>query len=145
MAAKPALKVVSDAPRPLGMLIDELEVLREKRRVLKATYEAKDTPLKEQFEEIEKAVISRMLADAQDGSRGKKASANIQRAMTFSVADRAAIDAWAKKTGNMQVFTNHLSSASINELLALNPKLRTTGIPGTKSFEKITLRLNSLG
>jgi hypothetical protein len=129
----------------MGTMIDELEVLREKRRVLKAAFEAKDTPLKEEFEEIEKAVISRMLEEKSEGNRGKKASGNIQRAMTFSVADRAAIEAWAKKTGNLQVFTNHLSSASINELLALQPKLRTTGIPGTKSFEKITLRLSSLG
>jgi hypothetical protein len=129
----------------MGTMIDELEGLREKRRVLKAAFDDKDAPLKEQYEEIEKAVIGRMLEEKSEGNKGKKASGNIQRAMTFSVASRPELEAWAKKTGNMQVFTNHLSSASINELLAMNTKLRTTGIPGTKSFEKITLRLSSLG
>lgn len=148
MAAKPALQVVPASPpeeRPIGLLVDELEALREKRRVLKAAFDVKEEPLKTSFDELEKLIIARMLKDHSEGSRGRKASANLSRTMLYSVADRAALEAWTKKTGNFQVFTNHLSSASITELLTLTPRLRTTGIPGTKSFEKIGLKLSSVG
>lgn len=130
---------------PLGTLIDRMDVLRESLRKSKALYETAIASSKTEYEEIEAFVIKRLLAEKAEGSKGKLASANLSRAWTYSVADRAQLEAWVAKTKNFQVFTNHLSSASIIELLTLNPRLRAAGVPGTKSFEKITIRLSSLG
>lgn len=137
MATKPAAE-----DKPLGSIIDAMEGIRAKRRALKEAFDAKDEPLKKEYDELEKIVIARFLKEESMGNRGKKASANLQRNMTFSVSDRAAVEAWAKKTGNLQIFTNHLSSKSIVEVLAMK-KLKE--IPGVKSFEKLSITLTSLG
>lgn len=148
-AAAPAAPA-PNPPRPIGTIIDDLRKIRDKRKELAAGYEEKDKPLKEQAEELEKALISRFKTEKSEGGRSKTFSATLKSAMTYSVADRAALEAYATKNKCLQVFTNHLSSASIAELIASinqkvkDPKKHITELPGTKSFEKQSITLTAL-
>lgn len=136
--ARAALKIVPKEPT-IGQLIDLMDKNRDERRLL----EDKIKGLNASFSEWESKLISLLKEQSIDKSQGSTATAALSEATTFSVEDRAALDAFIKKTGYAQIHTNHVSSASCAEILAMNPRLKGN-IPGLKSFTKVAIKLTKL-
>ena len=135
---RPVLKVV-EKELTIGQLINLMDKNRDERRVL----EDQIKKLNEPFAEWEAKLIEKLKSQQTDRAEGATASASISEVDTFSVEDRAKLDAWVKKTGYAQVHTNHIASASVAEILALNPKLKGV-IPGLKKFTKVSIKLTKL-
>lgn len=125
------------APSPLGKLIDQMFELREKKRVL----EEKVKEIEQEYAVQEEALMERMKAEQTDSARGSKASASLSKAVVASITDRAALDAFVKKTGNFQLFQSRISDPAFRELLEAR---KGKAIPGLEPFNKTRLNLRVL-
>ena len=127
----------------IAQLIAVMDKNRDERRDL----EAKIKTLNAEFEEAESKLISKMQAEGTDRVEGRTASAKLSTKTSFSCTgeggDRNALNAFVKKTGYFEVFTNHIASAACAEILSTNPKLKGV-IPGLTRFDKVGVTLTKL-
>lgn len=125
------------APSPLGVLIDDMFELREKKRVLEEQIKV----IEQEYAVQEEALLARMEQEATGQARGSKATASVTKSVVASITDRAALDAFVKKTGNFQLFQSRISDPAFRELLESR---KGKPVPGLESFNKTRLNLRVL-
>lgn len=130
-----AVKDVEEAlvPSPLGQLIDDMFVIREKKREI----ETEIAKLEAEYKEIEERLLERMEKEGTSAARGKKASASVSMSTVGSVTDWSAVEQYIKKTGHFQLFQRRLSDGAYREILEdLTKRGKPVAIPGIDSFTK---------
>lgn len=119
----------------LGVMIDTLNDLREKKRALNEQIKI----IEAQYDELEEQIKVRLEAEGMDKGTGKKASVSISPVVVATVKDWDALCKWVKKTGHFQLFQRRISDPAFRELLELKKQPA-----GLEPFEKKNLNLRSL-
>lgn len=147
------------ADKPIGELIDELDKLRDKVRDILE----KAKPFEEQYDLLEKEILSRLLADKNDQARGKLASVTVGRSIVGTIKDWEKLQAFVKKTGYFHLFNRSVGAASFRELYQLemskvkpgktdaiteqrrkDAEQKFVDLTGLAPFEKLSLKHNKL-
>ena len=121
-------------PSPLGVLIDDMFELREKKRVLEEQIKV----IEQEYAVQEEALLARMESEKTSSTRGKRATASITKTVVASIIDRSALDAFVKKTGAFQLFQSRVSDPAFRELLESR---KGKPVPGLESFNKTRVNL----
>lgn len=119
---------------PIGVMIDELHLLREKKRKLAEQV----TELEQQYAILETDLMARMEAEQTDKGAGKLASASISTGIVANVDDWGKLEAFVKRTGHFQLFQRRISDPAFRELMESKGS-----VPGITPFTKKRLNLRS--
>lgn len=119
---------------PIGVMIDEMHLLREKKRKLAEQV----TELEQQYTVLETDLMARMEAEQTDKGAGKLASASISTGVVADVEDWGKLEAFVKRTGHFQLFQRRISDPAFRELMESKGS-----VPGIKPFTKKRLNLRS--
>lgn len=87
--------------------------------------------LKKQREVLETELLTAMVQDEVEQSRGKRANATIRKTVYPSIADRQKFQKWVYKNKAIELLQNRISVTAYNER-----KEAGIIVPGTKEFEK---------
>ncbi len=140
-------------PATIGQMIDNLEAIREKKRVAQKVVD----DLAAQYSALEAELMERLEKDGTDKASSKKATVSITQTTVANVTDWDAVHAYIKKHGYFHLMQRRISDPAFRELyeLELN-KLRkkksfqedtfdpATVIPGFVPFTKKSLNLRSI-
>lgn len=139
--------------KPIGVLIDDLSAIREKRRVLAS----QDKILEEQYRTLENSIKEQLAENGMSLASGTKASASLSYPVVAEVTDWDAVYAFIKKTGYWHLLGRSVSAPAFRELYELkvtelskkrgfNPETLdpATVLPGMKPFTKVNLNLTAL-
>lgn len=123
----------------VGKLIDQLEAVREKRRVIAE----QDKKLSAEYAEIEATLLQRLDADGTPKASSKKATVSISEVV---VADTGAMDwekAWPLIAKNPQLMQRRISDPAFRELYELKGE-KFMAKYSLQPFVKRRLNLRSL-
>ena len=141
------------APKTIGVLIDDLSAIREKRRVLAI----QNKVLEDQYKALEATIKEQLTENGMSLASGTRASASLSYPVVDEVTDWEAVYAFIKKTGYWHLLGRSVSAPAFRELYelevaklskkrgfkpeALDP---ATVLPGMKPFTKVNLNLTAL-
>ncbi|WP_018609534.1 hypothetical protein [Uliginosibacterium gangwonense] len=127
---------MKDTVKPLGTLIDDLNKIREKRRVLAE----QDKKLEDDYKDLEAQIDARMVSEGMEKATGKTATVSFSTVVVANIVDWDAVCKYTKRTGNFQLFQRRISDPAFRELL----ETKKAAIPGLEAFEKRKLNLRAL-
>lgn len=122
----------------IGGLIDEMSIIREKRRAL----DAESAALKKDYEALELQLIELMEADGCTKSTGHKATASISSNVNFNFEPDTGFDqfmAYVAKTKYFHLVQRRVSAPSVRELFESKGS-----VPGLVPFTKKEISLRNL-
>ena len=119
----------------IGSLIDTMNHLREKRRLIAK----QDDELKKEYDAAETQLIEMMDAEGCAKSTGKTASAGISETMVFNTVDWDAFMAYLIKTKQAHLVQRRVSAPAVLELFQAKGK-----VPGLEPFTKRAINLRAL-
>ncbi len=141
------------AIRSLGSLIDELDMIRVKRRDIAE----EDKALSAAYTTLETEIKERLGAEGMAKATGRRATVSLNSVIIANVTDWTAVYALIKKTGSFHLLQRRVSDPAFRELyeLELNRLIRRRGfeleildpatvLPGFVPFTKVNLNLPSL-
>lgn len=123
-------------PTPLGTLIDQLALIRDKRRELAE----KDKLLAAQYAEVEAEILAIMEEQGTDKVAGKKATASISKVVVANVTDWDALYAFIYKNKMGHLLQRRVSDPAFRELLEIKGQ-KTMEKVGVVPFTKTNLNL----
>jgi len=132
-AAKVAAKLT---PVVIGPTIDQLYVLRERKRELTKEIET----IEAEYSVLEEQLMEKLEKEGTTKGNGKKASVSISSTVVGNVTDWDQVYAYVKKTGYFHLFQRRLSDLAVRELFAKGKQ-----VPGVEPFNKRRLNLLSTG
>ena len=130
----PTATVTKIKPEPLGLLVDKLEKLREKKREASAKLKLAE----DEFNELEEIIKDRMTEAGVDACKGKKGSVSLTQVTVANIVDFDALCAYVNKTGYFHLFQRRISDPAFRELSEKKP------VPGLEPFVKTNLNLRSV-
>ena len=120
----------------LGSLIDKLNALREKRRVIAE----QDKILEGDYKALEEVLLGRLDAEGMAKATGKTATISVTTNVVANIVDFDKVCAYVSRTKNWQLFQRRISDPAFRELLEMKGK----EIPGLEAFSKKRLNLRAL-
>ena len=120
-----------------GSLVDKAKKLAIERTELSA----KDKALKAEFDDLKVQIINLMKDQDTRVGEGKLARASIVISEEPQVVDWQEFLAWARKTNNLHLVQQRISSPAWREIRALKGK----DVPGINCFIKQDLNLRAVG
>jgi hypothetical protein len=127
---------MKDTVKPLGSLIDELNKIREAKRVL----EEKVKEQEDAYKELEERLMARLEAEGTDKATGKTATASVSTSVSFSIKDDTKFFAWMSRTKNYHLMQRRISDPAAREVM----EMKRSEIPGLEAFSKKRLNLRAL-
>lgn len=127
---------MKDTVKPLGTLIDELNKIREAKRVL----EEKVKEQEDAYKELEERLMARLEAEGTDKATGKTATASVSTSVSFSIKDDTKFFAWMSRTKNYHLMQRRISDPAAREVM----EMKRSEIPGLEAFSKKRLNLRAL-
>lgn len=127
---------MKDTVNPLGSLIDELNKIREAKRVL----EEKVKEQEDAYKELEERLMARLEAEGTDKATGKTATASVSTSVSFSIKDDTKFFAWMSRTKNYHLMQRRISDPAAREVM----EMKRSEIPGLEAFSKKRLNLRAL-
>lgn len=127
---------MKDTVKPLGALIDELNKIREAKRVL----EEKVKEQEDAYKELEERLMARLEAEGTDKATGKTATASVSTSVSFSIKDDTKFFAWMSRTKNYHLMQRRISDPAAREVM----EMKRSEIPGLEAFSKKRLNLRAL-
>ena len=121
----------------IGSLVDKAKKLALER----AELSAKDKALKAEFDDLKVQIINLMKDQDTRVGEGKLARASIVISEEPQVVDWQKFLAWARKTNNLHLVQQRISSPAWREIRALKGK----DVPGINCFIKQDLNLRAVG
>lgn len=121
----------------IGSLVDKAKKLALERTELSA----KDKALKAEFDDLKVQIINLMKDQDTRVGEGKLARASIVISEEPQVVDWQEFLAWARKTNNLHLVQQRISSPAWREIRALKGK----DVPGINCFIKQDLNLRAVG
>jgi hypothetical protein len=128
-------KVVAKFTGNIGDMIDQLHLIREKKRLLQAEIDA----VEGEYKGVEEELMERLAAQTIDGAKGKLASCSISSSVIANVQDWDKLNAWIAKTKNFQLYQRRITDAAYREMLEMKG-----AVPGIESFVKKRLNVRTL-
>ena len=137
MATVTALRKTKAAPAKItvGGLIDQMNALRERRRVIAA----EDTDLKKQYDEVETQLIELLDAEGCTKSTGRTASASISETQVFNIVDWDVFMTYLIKSKQGHLVQRRVSAPAVAEVFTLKG-----AVPGLAPFTKRSINLRAL-
>lgn len=119
----------------LGSMIDRLDTIREKKRVL----DEQVKELEAQYRDLTGEILERMESEGIPKASGRKATVSRSETLVGQLEDWEALTKYISRTKNFQLFERRISAAAFRELFEKKGE-----VPGVKPFTKITLKHSSL-
>lgn len=119
----------------LGERIDNLNTLREQKRVLESQVKI----IEEKFDAEQTELMDQMEAEGMDKATGKTASVGISVNTVANIVDWDALTAFIKKTGFFHLLQRRVSDPAARELFE-----KKGSVPGLEPFQKKKLTLTKL-
>ena len=137
MATVTALRKTKPTPAKVtvGGLIDQMNTLRERRRVIAA----EDTDLKKQYDAIETQLIELLDAEGCSKSTGRTASASISETQVFNIVDWDVFMTYLIKSKQGHLVQRRVSAPAVAEVFTLKG-----AVPGLEPFTKRSINLRAL-
>lgn len=127
-----------EKPKALGTLIDDLNGIREKRRLIAE----QEKVLEAEYKELEENLLARLDAEGMDKATGKTATISVSTNVVANIVDWDKACAYIKRTNNFQLLQRRISDPAFRELMELKGLKE---LPGLEAFSKKRLNLRALG
>lgn len=131
LAVKPFSQNSESLP-PIGQMIDELAVIRDRRREIAE----EDKELSKAYTALENNIIERLDLEHTPKSSGQTASASISESDFPGIADFDQFVEYVRENDAFYLFQRRVSSSAINDLRKAGEE-----IPGIKIYTKRSLNL----
>ena len=122
-------------PQPVGFLIDQMWLARERKRVA----EAEVKRIEAEIEDIDKTLRERLHAEGIDKATGTKATVSLNTTTVAAVEDWDAFWAFILKNKYTHLLQRRVSDPAYRELLEAGKK-----VPGVQPFAKQSLNIRTL-
>lgn len=116
----------------IGELIDRMYALRDERRDIAA----KDKELKDEYDQLEQALIARMGEMDTDKASSPLATASIKSETMAGVKDWDAFYRWISTTQSFHMLERRPSNGAFREMHAAGEE-----VPGVEAFTKVSINL----
>jgi hypothetical protein len=121
--------------KSIGSLIDEMSVVRDRRRELAA----EDKELEGQYKALEQELIAGFKAQGMAKGTGNSASASVSETVVANKLDWMEFMTWVGKTKNYHMVQQRVSDPAYREIRA-----KGKIIPGLEDFTKVSINLRNL-
>lgn len=124
----------------IGEKIDKLWALREKKRLIQKEIDA----IENEVGALKELVIADLGVLKLDGSRGKKASANINEKISATVADWDKAHAFIQKNGYTHLYKKEILATGFRELLERMGEKKLQQQASMSPFRRYDITLTSV-